>query len=319
MKAMAVRALLLSTVFLAASALAQQAPAPSPAPATSAPAAPRNALTPEDFKKLCNTISMAPADGRETARRAECVLTGVLPSPNRLAEARGLAKGAMAAGEPSGGLILFMAFQADPANQFLRDGKVDAEAYRKLGARTVAERQEQIDAIEALGFAAGRNHIGAAVMLAGYFHDTVAPRNVSRVGALTALVMRAGERSPLMERYAAEADTIARVAGNTKASVRAFLQTHQQAVAAARAGYQAQSGGKSCEKPQLKSVSSGEIEGAEYLPLQGTMVKDSYLMRGQWPEYWTFQACDQEVPVKVVFTADGWGGATSTVSHNKGG
>ena len=291
--------------------LAAAAHAQAPVPAAPAPAA--------TFKQLCDTISMNPADGREMARRAECVLSGTLPSPNRIAEARMLAKAAIQAGEPSGGLMLFLAFTADPANQYLRDGKVDEQAYQRLGARPLAQRQEQVDAIEGLGFAAGHNHRAAAVLAAGYFHDTVAPRNVARTGAMAALLMRLGEHHPLVERYAREADVVARTAGETKTSIRSFFQTYQQAEAAARSAYQSQAGaGKSCEKPQLKSVSSGEIRGAEYLPLQGTVVKDSYLVKGEWTEFWTFAACGEEVPLKVSFAADGWGGAISTVRFNKG-
>lgn len=294
--------------FLLAGAVHAQAAAPSSAASAAA-----------TLKQLCETISMNPADGREMARRAECVLSGTLPSPNRIVEARALAKAAIQAGEPSGGLMLFLAFEADPANQFARDGKVDADAYRRLGARTLAERQQQIDALEGLGFAAGHNHRAAGVLAAGYFHDTVAPRNVARTGAMAALLKRLGEQHPLVERYAREADMVARVAGQTKTSIRSFFQTYQQAEAVARTAYEAQAGaGKTCEKPQLKSVSSGDIRGAEYLPLQGTVVKDSYLVKGEWTEYWTFQACGEEVPLKVSFAADGWGGATSSVRYNKG-
>jgi hypothetical protein len=136
------------------------------------------------------------------------------------------------------------------------------------------------------------------VLLAGYFHQTVAPRNVARLGALSALLARNGEHGPIVERYAREADVIAKTAGSTKTSVRSFFETYQQAAPVARNAYAAQTGGKSCEKPELKSLSSGEIQGAEFLPLQGTLVKDSYLVKGQWTEFWTFQACDQEVPLR---------------------
>lgn len=298
----------LAASFLFAAAAHAQAPVPAPAASGVA-----------TLKELCATISMNPADGREMARRAECVLSGTLPSPNRIAEARALAKAAMKAGEPSGGLMLFLAFQADPANQTMRDGKVDAQAYERLGARPVRERQDQVDAIEGLGFAAGHNHRAAAVLAAGYFHDTVAPKNVARTGAMTALLMRMGERHPLVERYAQEADVVARTAAETKTSIRSFFQTYQQAEAVAREAYASQAGaGKTCEKPQLKSVSASDIRGARYLPLQGTVVKDSYLVKGEWTEYWTFSACGEEVPLKVGFVADGWGGATSSVRFNKG-
>jgi hypothetical protein len=296
----------LLAVLLAASAAQAQAPAGKPADAR------------QDLRKLCETVSMTPADAREMARRSECVLSGVLPSPNRVAEARALARSAIAAGEPSGGLMLYLAFLDDPAYQFMRNGKVDAEAYGRLAARPIAQRQDQVDAIDGLGLAAGKNNRAAGVLLAGYFHETLAPRNVARVGALSALLMREGERTPLLERYAREADAIAKTAPATKASVRSFLETYPEAVAAAQTGYRAQSGGKTCDKPQLKSVSSGDIAGAEFLPLRGNMVQDSYLVKGQWSEYWSFLACGEEVPVKVGFVADGLGGATTTVRHNKG-
>ncbi|MDE2607749.1 MAG: hypothetical protein KGL68_17695 [Burkholderiales bacterium] len=283
-----------------------------------APAAPPRPTPQEDFRRLCATVSMNPIDGREMARRSECVLAGVLPSPNRLAEARGLARAALQAGEPSGGLMLYLVFQADPANQFLKDGKVDPAAYQRLAARPIAERKDQVEAIEALGFAAGRSQLPAAVLLAGYFHDTVAPGNFHRVGALAALVIRNGEHGPVVERLAREADAVAQAAPQTKASIRGFFETYGQALAIVKATYQQRSGGNSCQQPQLKSVTSGDIRGAEYLPLTGNMVKDSYLVHGQWTEVWTFDACGQDVPLKVGFAADGWGGAVSTVSYDKG-
>jgi hypothetical protein len=297
--------LLLATLF-AAAAHAQSAPGPQPRPT-------------EEQRRACAEVPMFPNNGRELAQRAECVLNGALPSNNRLVEARLLARGAMNAGEAAGGLLLYLIFQTDPANQYIRDSKVDLDAYRRLAARSLSERKEQVDAIEALGFAAGQGHAAAGVLLINYFHDTVAPQNVSRVGALAALLARNGERGPELERFAREADAISKNARATKASVRSFLEGYRAAANAAAAGYRDQTGGKSCDKAQLKSVSSGEIDGAEYLPLKGTMVADSYLVKGRWAEYWTFQACDQEVPVKVTFQADGWGGSTFTAVHNKGG
>lgn len=300
------RIFLPALALLAGSALAQ-APAPQQRPGS------------EEMRRLCDTIGMTPADGLELARRAECILHGVLASPDRIGESRALARTAYRRGEPAGGLMLYLIYLQDPAWQYAKDGKADAEAYRRLASRSMQERQEQIEAIEGLGMAAGRNHPAAGVLLAGYFHDTAAPRNVQRTGALAGLLMRNQERPPVVERYAREADVIARVAPGTKTSVRGFLETHQLAQATARTGYRAQAAGKTCEAaPQLVSVSSGEIEGAEFLPLEGTMVKDTFLVRGRWSEFWTFRACDLEVPVKVDFVADGGGGTSSTARHNKG-
>lgn len=283
------------------------------------PAAPAAPAPDEELRRLCATISMAPADGREMARRAECVLSRVLPSPDAIREARGLSRAALAAGEPLGGLMLYLAYTHDPANQILRDGKLDPEAYRRLAARTIAQRQDQIDAIEGLGFAAGKGNASAGLLLAAYFHDTVAPRNVARVGAMTALLIRNGQRNPLIERMAGEADTVAKNAGATKASLRSFFEAYHDATAVAQTGYAAQAGGQSCSSLLIKTVSSGEVQDAEFLPLKGTLVEDSYLLHGHWSEFWTFEGCGQEVPVKVDFAADGGGGSTSRAAYNKGG
>jgi hypothetical protein len=305
MRAM-LRRVLLASALATGAALAQ---APSPVP---------GAPTAEELRQLCAAVPASPVAAADMARRAECILSGVLPSAQRIAEARALARAALQGGEPAGGLVLYLVFAADPSNQAGRDGRMEPETYRRLGARALAERAEQVEAIEGLGFAAGRNHPAAGMLLANYFHDTVAPRNVARTGAMADVLMRSGQKHPALDRYIREANAIARTAPATKASPRSFLEAYAIAVATAQGGYRAQGGSKACADVRLKSVSSGDIEGAEFLPLKGTLVADSYLVKGRWSEFWIFQACDQEVPVKVHFEADGWGGSVATASHNKG-
>ncbi len=280
-----------------------------------APAAPP---AEDELRRLCPTISMTPADGREMARRAECVLSGVLPSADRWREARDLGRRALAAGEPLGGLMLYMAWQQDPANNATRDGKLDPEAYRQLAARSGAQRQEQIEAIEGLGAAADQGSFAAGLLLLTYFHDTVAPNNVLRVATTAKLLLRKGQHHPAVERMAGEAEAIQKNASGTNASVRSFFGAYHDANAAAEEGYRSQSGGRSCSALQLQSASAGEVQSPEYLPLKGAVVARSYLVRGHWSEFWTFRGCGEEVPVKVDFVADGWGGAGSRASYNKG-
>jgi hypothetical protein len=99
--------------------------------------------------------------------------------------------------------------------------------------------------------------------------------------------------------------------------VRAFLDAYQPATAAALQGHAVQTAG-TCDKATLKTVSSTDLRNAEYLPLASKMVEKTYLVKGEWTEFWTFDACGADVPVKVSFTADGWGGASITAAHNKG-
>lgn len=279
------------------------------------PAAPQAS---EELRRLCPTTSMAPADGRAMARRAECVLSGALPSTDRIAQARNLARSALAQGEPLGGLMLYMAWERDPANQAQRDGKPDPEAYRRLAARSMAQRKDQVEALEGLAMAADKGSFAASLLLATYYHDTVAPHNVLRLASLADLVTRNGQHHPALERMASEATAIQKNAAGTKASVRSFFGAYHDASVAAEAGYRSQSGGKSCSALQLQSVSASEVQAAEYLPLKGPLVAGSYLVHGHWSEFWTFQGCGEDVPVKVDFAADGWGGSSSRASYNKG-
>lgn len=301
---------------LAAALLAAAAHALAAEPAK--PAAPAVGL-----KTLCAQLPPAPVgvpdlNAIDLALRSSCVLAGLLPSTDRIRDARSFALRSYELGDRDGAFMLYVVFIKDPANRYLKDGKPDLAAYRRLAARPVDDRKDQIQAIEALGYAVGKGRLDAGILLASYFHDTVAPKNVIRVRALTGLLAKAGHSSPLVERFGREAEMIEKVAPTTHASVRSFLDAYRGATGAALAGYQVQTGGKTCDKATLKSASAGDIVGAEYLPLKGTMVADSYLLKGEWPEYWTFDACGEEVPVKVTFKADGWGGAFFTAAHNKG-
>lgn len=290
------------TVAAAAAAQAQEAPA--------APSA--------DLAANCALLPQQPAEARAIAQRAHCVLRGLVASEQRLAEARALARKSMALGEPEGGLVLFLAFANDPAYSFRQDGKVDLQAYRRLAAVPPEQRAEQVEAIEALGFAAGKDHVGAAALLANYYYETVAPRNVARVRAIVDLLAQRQQRHAALDKMRREAAVIEKTAPATRASVRTFFEAYRAGTAAALAGHAAQTAGGKCEKAELRTVSAGDLQGAAYLPLKGTMVADTYLARGSWNEFWTFLACGQEVPVKLAFEADGWGGASIRATHNKG-
>jgi hypothetical protein len=273
----------------------------------------------QDLRAACAALPSAPATGHALAERARCVLAGALPSADRLAEVRALARKARDQDEPAGGLLLYLAFQADPAWQFVHEGKVDLAAYRRLAALPPIKRRDQVEAIEGLALAASRGNGEAGQLLASYFHDTVAPQNVRRLRVWVDLLARDPlRRNATLARFAREARSIERSAAGTRASARAFFGAYRQAVVAARAGYAAQNPGKACEQVELRSVSAGDIDDAEFLPLGGTLVMNSFLVKGSWPEFWRFQACGDEVPVKLAFRADGWGGASFSAEHNKG-
>lgn len=257
----------------------------------------------------CAALLEASTDARELALRAQCVLMRLLPSEQRFADARAFARQSMQLGDPAGGFMLYTAFSADPENSYLIGGRTDAEAYKRLAARPLERRGEQVEALDALAFAASKGHVNAATTLALYFFETSAPRNVERARNLTALLLRSGERGPILEGIAQQSELVNRLAPDTKASTRAFIDAYRTAGAAALVEYK-RNGGGTCDKLALKSARAGEIEHAQYLPLNFRSVQSTYLVKGSWTETWMFSVCEQEIPIDVRFQADGWGGAT---------
>lgn len=281
----------------AAAAMAQAAPARPATPTVSA-----------QLAQSCRELPADAADARSLALRSQCIVVGALPSERRHAEARELARRSLAAGEPAGGYMLYVAYTTDPANGFLRDGQVDLEAYRRLAARPVGERAEQVEAIDALAFASMKGHLNAGLALATHLSETVAPRNIERVRGLATLYLRNGEKNPAFQRLHDHATQVLQ-AGPTKASLRAFADAYRGAGAAAAAGYVQRNAGQTCASFTPKVLESTEIQNAEYLPLANKSLADSYLVRGKWVEMWNLTGCGQDVLVKVEFEADGWGGA----------
>jgi hypothetical protein len=282
-----------------------------------APAAPA-ATAAQDLPTACAASPADPKEAAAQALRAQCLLAGLVRSTQPFTEARQLAREAMRQGDANGGLLLYVAYSTDPANTFVRDGKPDLATYRRLAARSLDERRDQIEAIDALGYAAGKGNAQATLMLARYFQDTIAPLNTSRVREATGLLMRTGMRSELNDRMLREASAINDAAPRTKASVRAFLDAYRPATAAALKGHAVQTKGVSCEQATLQSVSSGDIRGEQYLPLKEPLVANTFLVKGSWTEFWLFSACGEDVPVQVTFEADGNGGARHAAVHNTG-
>lgn len=296
----AVRTLLPGALaFLGAAAAAQDKPeAPSPG-------------APTQIAQFCAQAA-AKDDPFSLAQRARCVLIGVAPSERRVDDARDLARRSLRAGEPLGGFMLYQVYVSDPQYRYLRDGKADMEAYNRLAATPVSARTDQIEALEGLGFALGKWNRDAfnGVML--YLYDTTAPRNVDRLRTVTTLLAGNGLSNPVVQRLGAQAQQVLQVAPATKVSLRTFADISTSlagAVALAKAG-----GKTACANPRIKSVSSGDIVGAEYLPLTQPVVRDSYLVRGEWTERWVVDACGSDLPFDVAFKADGWGGATFQIA-----
>jgi hypothetical protein len=295
--------------------LLRQTCAAAAALATAAAFAQAPTVAPQ-LAKACAELPAGAQDARSLALRSQCVLGGAIASERRFAEGRELARKSLELGDPAGGFMLYMVFRSDPANGYLRGGKVDMDAYRRLGARPLAERGEQIEALDGLAFAAVKGHVVGAITLASHFAETVAPHNVERVLGLTSLYLRNGETDPALQRLALQARQVLQF-GPTKASIRSFIDASYSAGGAAGYAYVQRNDGKTCERFTPKVLESGEVQGAEYLPLKHKSLANTFLLRGTWAETWNLSGCGQDIPVTVTFVADGWGGASFTAEAAK--
>ena len=70
-------------------------------------------------------------------------------------------------------------------------------------------------------------------------------------------------------------------------------------------------GSSPCDIKEIKmtQVAAEPVSNAEYLPITKPPLAGTYLLRGNWIEFWTFTGCRQTVALRMEFTADGWSGA----------
>jgi len=250
-------------------------------------------------------------NGQGWALTASCLLTGTVPSPNRLDAARASARQAIALGAASGGTALFTAFTADP--QFSAqgaDGQPDAAKLAALASQPAAQRKLQSEAWTGLSIALERGDAMVTSFAIAALTETSAPGNLGRLLALA-------DRSPATaKRFAGEVNAARRFQslGGTHASLKSASAAQHAARSAAKVGA-VRDGAAACEEIELSRIDPGEAPAdAVYLPVSLGPLKEAYLVSGQWEERWVYTACGREVPVEVAFKADGWGGATFAAS-----
>ena len=239
------------------------------------------------------------------ATYANCLIMGNLRERDALPHARELARASMKQGSAIGAFALYAAFSADPAYSYMKGGQPDMAKYAALGGLPMESRKLQVEAIEALGFAASKAYPRAMPALAAYYYETVAPGNVKRLRDFTGAMAVKGDR--VMAQLHKQAGQVAAL-GLSLATMRAFADAQRTATLVAQAMY-AKNGG-ACDALKLASVESGEIADPVFLPLDAPELKDSYLVKGSWDETWRFSGCNREARVGVHFAADGGGGAT---------
>lgn len=272
---------------------------------------------------------------RDPARAADLLRTasgaGVGPAMRQLAglyaqgvgvaqdsaQARHWAEQAVTAGESGAHFDYYAIHTADPRFRWLgKDGKPDIAKYNALAARPAAERQDDVRALQHLAAGAAAGDPRARMTLGVVHFETVGRDSIARARA--AFAASGGKLPPPYDRLPR---VLAEIAGRgpTQASGKSFLD-------AAKAGLMQvqimmmkkdrEAKLTSCRDIGLPRVeSSSPVQDAVHLPLQDKALADAYLLSGHWTERWTYTACAVDYPVKVLFAADGLGGARFSIEE----
>ena len=269
-----------------------------------------------DAEKGCR-LARETADAGETmgmVTRAECLLAGTEKAEQPYVAARELTRRAWKAGSPAGAFMHYVVFTQDPRYSYVRNGVADNAKYEALAAMPISARGEQAEAYEALADAIRGGHVNALMVALAYLVESSAPGNIDRVLGAAGLLQKHGEQIPQRLRPLVKTAEEIKSLGVTHASPVAFRNAYTMAVLAAAVELK-RTGKSACdtEKMKLTSVSAEPVAGAEYLPIPKPLA-NTYLVRGNWTETWTFSGCDSVIPMQVAFTADGWSGARFQVT-----
>lgn len=245
------------------------------------------------------------ADGGEPTCAA---IYAELQLPVDLVQARTWTRKAIAGGDLRAGYLLWQAYQLDPANQYLVNGKTDTRKYDQLAHRSVAQRADQIEAIDALAGAAAAGHVLARLQLASLLIEQSGAGTTRQIRSLLDGVPDLPDNFRKYLALAQQVDTL----GPSRAAPRLIADTIPAvmagaAAAATRAGV---GDAPSCKDFRLMSISAvGDISNVTWLPLKHTLVAGTYPLTGSWQEQWHVFFCNAERTLTMRFDVDGMGGA----------
>jgi TPR repeat protein len=277
----------------------------------------------QDPERACSLARKASdaSDPMGAVTRAECLMAGTEKSDRPFESARDLARSALKSGFPTAGFTLFLAYSLDPRYSY-PEGGGDRAQYNALAALPVSSRGEQIEAFDGLAEAVRAGHMGSLQLALGHLADSSAPRNNDRFVNLADLLVRTGQGVPTQ--LAARVGLARKIKGlgTTNIAVKAFADAHQSALLAARLQLRARGlADKGCDAESMKLVrlEAEPVQDALYLPITKQPFVDTYLMRGHWGETWTFAACQETLPVRMAFSADGWSGVRFQTTQGPAG
>jgi TPR repeat protein len=229
-------------------------------------------------------------------------------TPVNLQEGREWARKALVKGDPRAGLYLAKAYLADPDNRFIVDGRSDHAKYEALAQRTIAQRAEQIEAIEALAGSAQAGFIPARLLLGTLLFEQSGGLPAERV----ALLLNGLKDVPPIYQNLLKNTQQVLALGPTHASPRLVADALKTALMGAmgqatRAGVKDLAGCKDFKPVKISQVTP--LQDVEWLPLKHPLIANTYPLKGHWTEEWTVILCNAPYTVHMQFQADGLGGA----------
>jgi hypothetical protein len=223
-----------------------------------------------------------------------------------LQEVREWARKALSKGDRRSGFYLAKAYLADPNNRFIVDGKANHAKYEALAKRTVMQRTEHIEALEALAGSAEAGFVPAKLLLATLLYEQSGGTPAERVAQLLKGVI---DLPPIYQTLKKNTDVVLAL-GPSHASPKLVNDAMMTALMGAMGQ---RKGIGACKDVKLVKISHATpLEDVDWLPLKHPLIANSYPLKGHWTEDWTVMLCGAPYAVHMHFQADGFGGAYHT-------
>lgn len=228
--------------------------------------------------------------------------------PVNFTEARNWTRKAIAGGDQRAGYVLWLAYSLDPANQYMVNGKADNAKYNAIARRGIAERDDQIEATDALAAAAAVGYTPARLMLASLLIEQSGAGTTKQIRTLLDGIPELPTSYSKYLALAQQVDTLGptRAAPKVVADAIPVVMTGA-ALMSERAGTPNASQCKDFRLMSIKDVST--ISDVAWLPLKQPLVAGTYPLKGGWTEDWHVFFCGAERTVRMQFDVDGMGGA----------
>lgn len=234
-------------------------------------------------------------------------------TPANLQEVRDWARKALSKGDQRSGFYLARAYLADPNNRFIVDGKADHTKYEALAKRTLPQRAEHIEALEALAGSAQAGFNPAKLLLATLLYEQSGGSPSERVVQL----LRSVPELPPMYQTLKKNTEMVLALGPSHASPKLVTDALMTALLGAL-GQAQRNDLAACKDVKPVRISGvTPLQEVDWLPLKHPLIANSYPLKGHWTEDWTVMLCSTPYTVHMQFQADGLGGAYHTTQAQR--